>query len=39
VLVPLSDIAPDWIYPTSGAGIKELLENVDCEGIVRITDL
>lgn len=30
VLVPLVEIAPDWIEPVSGLAIKELIKDVDC---------
>lgn len=33
VLVPLNDIAADWIEPRSGQTIAELLKQVDCSGI------
>ncbi len=34
VLVPLNDIAPDWIDPVSGKSIAELLQQVDCSGVL-----
>ncbi|MGJ3253643.1 MAG: 2-amino-4-hydroxy-6-hydroxymethyldihydropteridine diphosphokinase [Elainellaceae cyanobacterium] len=34
VLVPLADVAPDWIDPISGLAIAQLLEAVDCSGVV-----
>jgi 2-amino-4-hydroxy-6-hydroxymethyldihydropteridine diphosphokinase len=33
VLVPLAEIAPDWIEPVSGKAIAELLQTVDCSGV------
>jgi 2-amino-4-hydroxy-6-hydroxymethyldihydropteridine diphosphokinase len=30
VLVPLVEIAPDWVEPISGCTIKELVKDVDC---------
>jgi 2-amino-4-hydroxy-6-hydroxymethyldihydropteridine diphosphokinase len=33
VLVPLFEIAPDWIEPVSGYAIKELLKEVDCSDV------
>ena len=38
VLVPLAEIAPDWIEPVSGEAIATLLQKVDCSG-VRSLDL
>jgi len=36
VLVPLADIAPDWIEPKSGKMIAQLLQAVDQVGILGI---
>lgn len=36
VLVPLAEIAPDWIDPVSGKAIAQLLEAVDCSGVHRL---
>jgi 2-amino-4-hydroxy-6-hydroxymethyldihydropteridine diphosphokinase len=33
VLVPLAEIAPDWIEPRSGKAIASLLTQVDCSGV------
>jgi 2-amino-4-hydroxy-6-hydroxymethyldihydropteridine diphosphokinase len=33
VLVPLAEIAPDWIEPISGCAIKQLVKEVDCSGV------
>lgn len=36
VLVPLADIAPQWVDPVSGRAIAELLKDVDCTGVRKI---
>lgn len=36
VLVPLAEIAPDWIDPVSGKAIAELVQAVDCSEVRRI---
>ena len=36
VLVPLAEIAPDWIEPVSGIAIAQLVQAVDCTGVNRI---
>ena len=36
VLVPLAEIAPDWIDPVSGKAIAQLLQGVDCSGVHRL---
>ncbi|MGK7901675.1 MAG: 2-amino-4-hydroxy-6-hydroxymethyldihydropteridine diphosphokinase [Hormoscilla sp.] len=33
VLVPLAEIAPDWIEPVSGDAIAQLVEKVDSSGV------
>ncbi|MFQ4143702.1 2-amino-4-hydroxy-6-hydroxymethyldihydropteridine diphosphokinase [Chlorogloeopsis sp. ULAP02] len=33
VLVPLAEIAPDWIEPISGRKIKQLVKEVDCSEV------
>jgi len=33
VLVPLAEIAPDWIDPVSGCAIKQLVKDVDCSDV------
>jgi 2-amino-4-hydroxy-6-hydroxymethyldihydropteridine diphosphokinase len=33
VLLPLAEIAPDWVEPVSGCVIKELLKKVDCSDV------
>lgn len=35
VLVPLAEIADNWIDPTSGLAIAQLLDGVDCCGIIN----
>lgn len=36
VLVPLAEIAPDWVEPVSGKAIVQLLHAVDCGGVCRL---
>ena len=36
VLVPLAEIAPDWVEPVSGKAIAQLVKAVDCTGVNRI---
>lgn len=36
VLVPLTEIAPDWIEPVSGKAIAELVQAVDCSGVRQL---
>lgn len=36
VLVPLAEIAPDWIEPISGKAIAELVQAVDCSGVKKL---
>ena len=38
VLVPLSDIASKFIHPVFGSHVKELLAEIDTEGIIRFSD-
>ncbi|AFZ04165.1 2-amino-4-hydroxy-6-hydroxymethyldihydropteridine diphosphokinase [Calothrix sp. PCC 6303] len=33
VLVPLNEIAPDWIVPVSGFAIKDVIKAVDCSDV------
>ncbi len=33
VLVPLAEIAPNWVEPISGCVIKDLLKEVDCSDV------
>lgn len=35
VLVPLAEIAPDWLEPVSGCAIAQLVQRVDCSGVHR----
>lgn len=37
VLVPLAEIAPDWIEPVSRRAIADLVQTVDCSGVQRLT--
>lgn len=37
VLVPLHDIAPDWIDPISGKTIAALLDQINCSGVEKYT--
>jgi 2-amino-4-hydroxy-6-hydroxymethyldihydropteridine diphosphokinase len=36
VLVPLAEIAPDWIEPVSGDAIADLVKTVDCTGVHQL---
>lgn len=38
VLVPLAEIAPDWVEPVSKRAIKELVKEVDCSDVYLLTD-
>jgi 2-amino-4-hydroxy-6-hydroxymethyldihydropteridine diphosphokinase len=33
VLVPLAEIAPNWVEPISGCAIKDLVKEVDCSDV------
>lgn len=37
VLVPLAEVAPDWIEPISQKPIATLVQAVDCSGVTLIT--
>ena len=36
VLVPLAEIAPNWIDPVTGKAIAELVKAVDCTGVRKL---
>lgn len=36
VLVPLAEIAPDWVEPVSRKAIADLVQGVDCSGVRRL---
>lgn len=36
VLVPLAEIAPNWIEPVSGLAITQLVQAVNCSGVIKI---
>lgn len=36
VLVPLAEIAPNWVEPVSGKAIAQLVQTVDCSGVCRL---
>lgn len=36
VLVPLAEIAPEWVEPVSGHAIAQLVQAVDCSGVRRL---
>ena len=36
VLVPLAEIAPNWIDPGSGKSVRDLVQDVDCCGVQRL---
>ncbi len=36
VLVPLTEIAPNWVEPVSGKAIAQLVQTVDCSGVRRL---
>ena len=39
VLVPLAEIAPDWVHPVTKVAIVDLANQVDCSGVAQITPL
>ncbi|MCX7829212.1 MAG: 2-amino-4-hydroxy-6-hydroxymethyldihydropteridine diphosphokinase [Thermanaerothrix sp.] len=39
VLVPLNCIEPQWVHPTLKLSVSEMLDRVNTEGVVRITNL
>ncbi|MGL5060348.1 MAG: 2-amino-4-hydroxy-6-hydroxymethyldihydropteridine diphosphokinase [Microcoleus sp.] len=36
VLVPLAEIAPDWMHPVTGNSIAQLLQAVNCSGVQKL---
>lgn len=36
MLVPLAEVAPDWVEPISGKAIAELVQALDCAGVKKI---
>ena len=36
VLVPLAEIAPDWLEPVSRKAIAQLVQTVDCSGVRKL---
>ncbi|BAY09640.1 2-amino-4-hydroxy-6-hydroxymethyldihydropteridine diphosphokinase [Calothrix sp. NIES-2098] len=38
VLVPLAEIAPDWVEPISGCVIKDLVKEVNCSDVHLLMD-
>ena len=36
VLVPLAEIAPNWREPVSGKAIAQLVQTIDCSGVIRL---
>lgn len=38
VLIPLCEIAPDWVEPVSGCAIAKLVKNIDCSDVQLIRD-
>jgi 2-amino-4-hydroxy-6-hydroxymethyldihydropteridine diphosphokinase len=37
VLIPLAEVAPDWIEPISGCMIQDLVKKVDCSDVHLLT--
>ncbi|NJL66671.1 MAG: 2-amino-4-hydroxy-6-hydroxymethyldihydropteridine diphosphokinase [Microcoleus sp. SM1_3_4] len=37
VLVPLAEIASDWVHPVTGSAIDRLLLAVNCSGVQKLT--
>ncbi|MCW6053973.1 2-amino-4-hydroxy-6-hydroxymethyldihydropteridine diphosphokinase [Lyngbya sp. CCAP 1446/10] len=36
VLVPLAEIAPDWVHPVTKSAIAQLLQTVNCSGVEKM---
>lgn len=36
VLVPLAEIAPDWVHPVTRNSIAQLLQTADCSGVEKM---
>ncbi|CBN54870.1 MULTISPECIES: 2-amino-4-hydroxy-6-hydroxymethyldihydropteridine diphosphokinase [Kamptonema] len=36
VLVPLAEIAPDWVHPVTGSTIAQLVNSVDCSEVRKL---
>ncbi|MFW6264178.1 MAG: 2-amino-4-hydroxy-6-hydroxymethyldihydropteridine diphosphokinase [Cyanobacteriota bacterium] len=36
VLIPLAEIAPNWVDPVSGKAIADLLNTIDCSGVRKL---
>ncbi|MEG5064999.1 2-amino-4-hydroxy-6-hydroxymethyldihydropteridine diphosphokinase [Microcoleus sp. B3-A4] len=36
VLVPLAEIAPDWVHPVTKSAIVQLLQTADCSGVQKL---
>ena len=39
VLVPLNDIAPNWIEPVSQLSIQQLVQRLDCSGVLPLVQV
>jgi 2-amino-4-hydroxy-6-hydroxymethyldihydropteridine diphosphokinase len=35
VLVPLADVAPDWVHPVEGISVRQRLSQIDQTGVMR----
>jgi 2-amino-4-hydroxy-6-hydroxymethyldihydropteridine diphosphokinase len=36
VLVPLAEIAPDWVHPVTKSDLAQLLQTADCSGVQKL---
>ena len=36
VLVPLAEIAPDWVHPVTKSAIGQILQTVNCSGVEKM---